>query len=327
MNPLTDTNPHLPTDPDAEPSSQAFCIDGRDLWQWWQWARQTAIAHAIDPHEADWLIQALTPLTRLELRLGTFQSVAAIVIAVDPAQLTHMWEQRLHQRVPVQYLAGKTTWRDFSLRVTPAVLIPRPETELLIDLAQAACPHPEAAGHWADLGTGSGAIAIGLATIFPQATIHAVDVSPAALAIARGNAAAYQLGDRIQFYQGNWLDPLNRFHGIPHGTLSGIVSNPPYIPSDTVLTLQPEVTQHEPHRALDGGTDGLDCVRQLIAHAPEYLLPHGLWLVELMAGQAPAIAQLLVEDGRYTQIHIHTDLAGMERFVSAQRRDDSGTCP
>lgn len=324
MNPVPDSDSCL-FDQGDPAVAQAFCIHGDQLWQWWQWARQTAIAYAIDPNEADWLVQAWTPLTRLELRLGSFRTVEAIAIAVDPAQLTGLWEQRLQQRVPVQYLAGKTTWREFSLRVTPAVLIPRPETELLIDLAQSICPNPEDAGHWADLGTGSGAIAIGLATIFPQATIHAVDVSPAALAIARTNAHTYHLGDRIQFYQGVWLDPLRYFHGNPHGTLSGIVSNPPYIPSDTVLTLQPEVMRHEPHLALDGGSDGLDCLRQLITQAPTYLQPHGLWLVELMAGQAPAIAQLLAADGRYEHIQIHTDLAGIERFVSAQRRVASET--
>ncbi len=143
--------------------------------------------------------------------------------------------------------------------------------------------------HWADLGTGSGAIALGLATAFPQAQIHAVDVSPAALAIAHRNAETYGLGDRIHGHLGRWFEPLAHLAG----QLSGMVSNPPYIPNADVPHLQPEVARHEPHLALDGGSDGLDCVQILIDAAPNYLVSGGLWLVELMQGQATTVAQRL----------------------------------
>jgi release factor glutamine methyltransferase len=170
--------------------------------------------------------------------------------------------------------------------------------------------------HWADLGTGSGAIAMGLATAFPEARIHAIDQSGAALAIAQANAADYGLSDRIHFYQGSWLEPLTALKG----QIWGIASNPPYIPSQMVLELQPEITQHEPHTALDGGPDGLDCIRHLIATAPTYLQPGGIFLLEMMAGQAPLVVDLLHQQGNYKHIQIHKDLAGIERFVLAHRK-------
>ena len=170
-------------------------------------------------------------------------------------------------------------------------------------------------GHWADLGTGSGAIALGLAEALPQAHIHAVDTSPAAIAIAQRNAERYFMGDRVQFHQGSWLEPL----GPGRGQLAGIVSNPPYIPSAIVPTLQPEVVQHEPSLALDGGPDGLDCIRHLAQSAPAYLEPGGLWVVEMMAGQGEAIAALLADLGTYRDIRIERDLAGHDRFAIARR--------
>lgn len=311
------------TQPDANPEQlssssggREFVISGMSLWHWWQAARQSAIAHQISPTEADWLLQAITPLTRLDLHLGTFRQQPHLAIKVHPDRLPSLWQQRIEQRLPVQYLVGTTAWREFQLAVSPAVLIPRPETELLIDLALQAAASSSTPLHWADLGTGSGAIAIGLATVFPMATLHAVDLSQAAIAIAQTNAATYHLTNRIQFHQGFWLEPLAQLKG----QLGGIVANPPYIPSQQVLTLQPEVTQHEPHLALDGGADGLDCIRHLIATAPDYLQPNGIWLVEMMAGQATTVADLLSQNGHYTNIQIHADLAGIDRFALAYRR-------
>lgn len=305
-------------------TGRGFVVSGLELWQWWQQARQQAIAAHIPPAEADWLLQEMAPLQPLELRLATFKEKEQVVLKQSLATLIDLWQQRIEHRVPVQYLAGSTSWRNFSLKVSPVVLIPRPETELLIDLAVEAVNHLElktqnsklASGNWADLGTGSGAIALGLAAAFPEATIHAVDCSAEALAIARANAATYHLSDRIHFYQGRWLEPLSH---LKH-QLSGLVSNPPYIPSTMVKELQPEVVGHEPHLALDGGADGLDCIRHLIKTAPDYLQSNGIWLVEMMVGQAPTVVELLQQQGTYHSIQIHADLAGIERFVLAYRQ-------
>ena len=304
-------------------------ISGQILWHWWVTARQQAIAADIDPAEVDWLLQELAGLDRLALRLESFRQQDEIWLACPFSQLQALWQQRIQQRVPVQYLAGVAPWRQFRLTVSPAVLIPRPETECLIDLAIAAVtseshklsghpPSPSAGPtHWADLGTGSGAIALGLATAFPQATIHAVDWSATALSIARQNAQTYHLQDRIRFYQGAWLEPLTHLKG----QLSGIVSNPPYIPTGLLPDLQPEVVRHEPQLALDGGPDGLDCIRLLVAMAPDYLCSGGILLFEMMAGQASTVNELLQAQGCYRDIHIHADLAGIDRFALAYRAD------
>ncbi|NJN87593.1 MAG: peptide chain release factor N(5)-glutamine methyltransferase [Leptolyngbyaceae cyanobacterium SL_7_1] len=293
-----------------------YLVSGSELWQWRSHARQQAAAAEIPLAEVDWLLQAVSQLEPLALRLESFKQQARIELERSLPQLDQLWQQRLEARVPVQYLVGSVPWRQFELQVSPAVLIPRPETEYLIDLAVAVGEQGDLTqGDWVDLGTGSGAIAIGLAHAFPHAQIHAVDVSEVALAIARANAQRW-VGDRVQFYQGSWFEPLEHLKG----QLSGMVSNPPYIPRALVPTLQPEVANHEPHLALDGGEDGLACVRQLMSQAPEYLRSQAVWLVELMAGQANTVIDLLRQHGAYEQVRSYQDLAGIDRFVLARRR-------
>ena len=296
-----------------------FVVSGQELGEWRQRAKTTAIAAGIDPTEVDWLLQEWAGLNRLGLRLESFKQQATVSLKCSLESLETLWQQRVHDRVPLQYLIGSAPWRQFSLQVSPAVLIPRPETEMLIDLAVQAVgqsgvptskPH-----HWVDLGTGSGAIALGLATAFPDAQIHAVDLSAAALAVAHTNASAYQLNDHIQFYRGSWFEPLAHLQG----QLRGIVSNPPYIPTGMVPDLQVEVARHEPHLALDGGVDGLEWIRHIISLAPAYLQPDGILLFEMMAGQAIAVADLLHQQGSYRAVQIYPDLAGIERFALAYR--------
>ena len=196
--------------------------------------------------------------------------------------LSQLWQRRIQERIPIQQLVGITPWHHLSLRVTPDVLIPRPETEWLVELAIAAAPAEGdlSLGDWADLGTGSGAIALALASALPHVTLHAVDCSAEALAVAQTNAQLLGLTPRIQFYQGRWLQPLVALRG----QLQVIVSNPPYIPTAMIPHLQPEVAWYEPHLALDGGSDGLDAIRHIIATAPDYLRSGGLLLLEMMAG-------------------------------------------
>lgn len=292
-------------------------VSGEVLWQWRQQSRREAIAADIAVAEVDWLLQTVSALEPLQLKLETFRDQTTVALACSLEQLTVRWHQRIKHKVPIQYVAGLAHWRQFTLTVSPAVLIPRPETELLIDLAIATAQHRDLAqGHWADLGTGSGAIALGLADAFPAATVHAVDCSDAALAIARQNAQNVGFADRIQFYSGSWFQPLTQLQG----KLSGMISNPPYIPTAMLPDLQPEVIRHEPHLALDGGADGLVYVRHLVSCAPGYLKIGGFWAVELMVGQAIAVAELLEAEGHYQTIQIHSDLAGIERFVSAIRK-------
>jgi release factor glutamine methyltransferase len=295
-----------------------------DFWQWYQSAQTQAQGHHIPSHELDWLVLSCTDLDKLALRLRHR-------LPKNWQHLPELWQLRLDQRQPVQYLAGTTLWRDLELKVTAAVLIPRPETELIIDLVvrlvTALTEQKEknssdyARGNWADLGTGSGAIAIALARKFPQATIHGVDISEQALAVAQSNAERNHVKN-IAFHQGNWFEPLvkpleNSLGKSLEKSLVAMIANPPYIPTAEVMTLEPEVRDHEPHLALDGGADGLRDIRHLIATAPEYLAVGGLWLVEHRAEQGAQIAKMLEQSGVYDQIAIHHDLSGWDRFVSA----------
>jgi release factor glutamine methyltransferase len=291
-------------------------ITGQELWAWRRWAVKIATDHRVSQREVDWLLKSVANLDSLTLRLESIAADRSINISLPLDRLSELWIERVEQRKPVQYLVGMTSWRDFDLVVSPAVLIPRPETESIIDIALAASNSIQQTGIWVDLGTGSGAIAIGLAKTLPMVQVFAVDTSAEALAIATANAARLNVLNQINFSQGNWWSSLSQLKG----KVAGMISNPPYIPSAEVLQLQPEVVNHEPHLALDGGFDGLDGIRILVDTAPEYLQPGGIWLIEMMAGQGAAVVKLLVQQGSYTEIEIIDDLAGLDRFVLARLR-------
>jgi release factor glutamine methyltransferase len=291
-------------------------ITGRELWGWRRWAVSIAMTHGVSQREVDWLLKSVASLDSLTLRLESIADDRSIDISMPLDRLSALWIDRVEQRKPVQYLVGTTFWRDFELVVSPAVLIPRPETESIIDIALAASSRLQQQGIWVDLGTGSGAIAIGLAKTLPMASIFAVDTSDEALDIARANATRLNVLSQIDFSQGNWWSSLSQLKG----NVAGMISNPPYIPSAEVLRLQPEVVNHEPHLALDGGLDGLEAIRVLVDTAPEYLQPGGIWLIEMMAGQGAAVVELLEQQGSYTNIEIIDDLAGLDRFVLARLR-------
>lgn len=289
-------------------------ISGQELSQW----RQQAIADLeqaqISPKEVDIFLQAVTDLDTLSLRLQSFREREKIPLSYSWSEITKRWQKRLQARVPLQYLLESVVWRNFTLKVSPEVLIPRPETELLIDIVGETVRGDDG-GIWVDLGTGSGAIAIGLASILTKAEIYAIDYSQTALAIAKENIIKTGFADRIILKQGSWWTPLEKWKG----QISGMLSNPPYIPSAEILDLQIEVREHEPRLALDGGEDGLTALRYLVATAPDYLRSGGLWLVEMRAGQGEKVAQMLENQGNYRQIQIINDLAGFDRFVLAER--------
>ncbi|WP_373547591.1 peptide chain release factor N(5)-glutamine methyltransferase [Chamaesiphon sp.] len=296
-------------------------ITSKELWEWRIWAISIA-TDDISDREVDWLLQSVANVDRLTLRLELLADAKgtrtangrSIEISMSLDRLTALWLDRVQERKPVQYLIGTTCWRDFELVVSPAVLIPRPETESIIDIALAATDSIQQQGIWVDLGTGSGAIAIAIARSLPAAQIYAVDSSSAALEIAQMNATRLDVLDRINFSHGSWWSSLAHLQG----KITVMLSNPPYIPSQEVLLLQPEVAQHEPHLALDGGLDGLDAIRVLVDTAPEYLQAGGIWLIEMMAGQGAAVVALLEQQGSYDDIEIINDLAGLDRFVLAR---------
>ncbi len=253
----------------------------------------------------------------LLLRHAVGQSRAWLLAhADDPldADTAARFHSLLHRRIlgePVQYILGEAEFHSLTLAVNPSVLIPRPETELLVErvlafLAQTKIPAPRLL----DIGTGSGAIAIACAVANPTAQITAVDLSPASLAVARQNAARHHVAARITFRESDLFAALTgeRFHCI--------ASNPPYVPLADAATLAAEVRDHEPALALFAGPDGLDLYRRLIPAARQHLHPGGLLALEIGFGQRDAIAALLA-DSRFHQIEFLSDYQQIPRIATA----------
>ena len=265
----------------------------------------TSLVHSIQGTE----IEDGNEMCRLRLSLEEMEAV---------------WKRRLEDRVPIQYLTNTVHWRDVVLAVGPGILIPRPETEKLIDLAEIAIQKNAQLLHvpWADLGTGSGAIAICLARLFQKrgsrSVIHAIDLRPECIECARRNAERLQVLSQIRLAKGDWFEPLRKWKG----RMGGLVSNPPYIPSTDLPELQPEVGWHEPTIALDGGPDGSEALRRLVGEAAGFLMVGGVLLMETNGkDQSSAAAEGLTSGSPsgFRDVEIHRDLSGVERFVSAVR--------
>ena len=220
------------------------------------------------------------------------------------------------RREPVARITGQREFWGLDLEVTPAVLVPRPESELLVETALAQLG--DRAGRWAiaDVGTGSGCLAIALARELPRARVTATDICPDALAVARRNAARHGVADRLAFHHTDLLD------GLP-GPFDLIASNPPYVPDAAIDTLAPEVRDHEPATALQGGPDGLDTVRRLVAAAADRLRPGGWLVMEVGAGQSGAAANIGRGTGMRT-VATNPDLQGIPRAVVMQPDRDGG---
>ncbi len=232
---------------------------------------------------------------------------------LTPATLEPRFSQSVHRRQtgePIQYITGHAEFFGLPFHVTPAVLIPRPETEHLVEeLLRLAAnwPNPRVA----DIGTGSGAIAVAIARTLPGVHITATDLSPTALEIAQQNARRNQVEDRISFLTGDILAPLAGLQ------FEIIASNPPYIPTTDQPTLSVEVRDHEPHNALFAGADGLEIYQRLIPAARQHLVPSGWLLLEIGYNQQPAIEALLLHSG-YQHIRFIPDYQGIPRVAVAQ---------
>lgn len=257
-------------------------------------------------------------------RSGSLQTPEAMAwLHCSLAELDALWRKRLHDRVPLQYLTACQHWHDVTLAVGPGVLIPRPETEGLLQLAaqaMAASPHILPHGRWADVGTGSGALAVCLARMLAADAppVDAVDVCPTALAYTAANAHRLGVTHRVRTHQGSWLQPvLAQSGGAP--CLDGVLSNPPYVPATRIPSLQPEVNRHEPKLALDGGPDdGSAAIMQLIRDIVQALRPGGFVALETDGGaQAHTIAAAFEDTGAFERVSVADDCYGRLRFVSA----------
>jgi release factor glutamine methyltransferase len=227
---------------------------------------------------------------------------------------------RRRGRIPLQYLLGSQEFWGLTFQVTPAVFIPRPETEGLVE--QTIQRVGDRAARIADVGCGSGCVAISIASSLPNSRVYALEISPAALAVARDNAARNGVSARIDFLQGDLLDPLlnlsNTSNRPERPILDVVVSNPPYVPELDLEGLQPEVRDFEPRVALTAGPDGLDVVRRLLPQAESLLAPAGLLMLEIGMGMEQRVKELLGETG-LDWVTTVPDLQGFPRILVAQK--------
>jgi release factor glutamine methyltransferase len=229
----------------------------------------------------------------------------------DIAEQFRLLARRASDGEPLAYLTGNREFYGLHFNVTPDVLIPRPETEMLVDLAlrwveEQKCVDPRIV----DVGTGSGALAVTLAVKLAKAQIWAVDTSPDALAVAHQNAALHEVENRIRWVEGDLLEDLAEPFDL-------IIANLPYIPSGTLETL--EVSRWEPRMALDGGPDGLNLIRQLVDQMSSRMADRGLLALEIQFDQAEAVSTLIHEIIPSARVTVYRDLSGHERVVTAQQ--------
>ncbi|MBP1934007.1 peptide chain release factor N(5)-glutamine methyltransferase [Ammoniphilus resinae] len=250
---------------------------------------------------AELFLRHVLGLTRTEL-------FTRIHDEVTPTQWEKI-EELLSQRkkgIPAQYLLGEQEFYGLPFRVNPSVLIPRPETEILVEEVLKRL-NTEAPLKGADIGTGSGAIAVTLAA-HSKWQIYAVDIAQESLDTAQENSRLNGVAEQLTFLKGDLLSPIPE-------KLDFLVSNPPYIPSQDILGLDVQVRVHEPMRALDGGTDGLDFYRRICAGLPQVLKPGGLVAFEIGIGQAAEVQELLLQSGAVQSTEAIRDLAGIERII------------
>ena len=327
------------------------------------WARQLATGHsqyfdATDGspqlvtllRELDWLIlDSVVGVRTLEGNFSNFEnlptslqsdeifasSVSEVIMRQPVAEFKSMWTRRVTERIPLQYICKTAHWRDLKLFVNESVLIPRPETELLIEFVREVlrCETPVKselcastpripAGPWVDMGTGSGAIAIALAreirSLRPDqdCKVYAVDVSTEAAQVAQHNVNLHGLDEAVTVINGCWFEPFK-----PTFQCAAIISNPPYIPTIMLSALQPEVRLHEPRLALDGGVkDGSEKTIIVCDGAARHLLPGGFLALEMHGlEQAKQVASYLAMSGKFTDIQIRADYCSVSRFITARK--------
>ncbi len=254
--------------------------------------------------EAEILLAHTLDVERLNLYISPDQP-----LSVDERSRYRTVVKRRREGTPLQHLIGEVQFFGLRFRVCRDALIPRPETEELLDHILKIVPRDRDIS-CLDLGTGTGVIAVCLARYFPRATVTAIDLSDRALELARENAALNDVVDRIDFHESNWFDRVQ-------GTFDLIASNPPYVAEDELSSLPAEVLEHEPRVALDGGPGGLQALASLIEASPSYLNSNGLVFLEIGQGQDADVTKMLTERG-FVDVSLESDLAGKKRYAVAR---------
>jgi len=256
------------------------------------------------------LLDSVGGISNSDLNLSRINSEQNLHLKKNLDFLESIWKDHLLNLTPIQYLCGTTFWRDLKLKVTDKVLIPRTETELIVDIVFKIFGKKSQKLLFAELGTGSGAISIALALAYPLWDGIATDIDQDALEIATKNYINSSEQSNLRFYCGHWWTPFESFKG----KIDLAISNPPYIPKDTYEKLPKEVKNFEPKVALLGGEDGLKHIREIIQKAPIFLKEKGWLILENHFDQGEKVKQLFIKN-KFTSIEIVKDLSGIGRFT------------
>ena len=283
-----------------------LCISVKEFLFW----KKKQLSKGGDQQSFAVLLDCIGGISAGDLNLMSLNLDGKLYLKKKLEFLESIWDDHLFKSCPIQYLCGITFWRDLKLKVTNKVLIPRPETELIIDIVFNIFRKKSEKLFFAELGTGSGAISIALALAYPFSDGVATDIDQDALEIATKNYINSSKQSNLKFYCGNWWSPLESFKG----KLDLAISNPPYIPKDTYEKLPKEVKNFEPKVALLGGEDGLKHIREIIQKAPLFLKEKGWLILENHFDQGEKVKQLLIKN-KFTSIEIVKDLSGIGRFT------------
>ena len=272
--------------------------------------KKKQISKGGDNQSLNLLIDSIGGLSLAEFNLLKIKPKKKVELKINLDLLESFWDKHISTAIPIQYLSGISYWRDLKLEVSNKILIPRPETELIIEIILDKFKNKEEKITFVDLGTGSGAISIALALANPNWNGIATDIDKNAIEIARRNFTNNSDQSNLRFCEGNWWNPLGNFKG----EIDLAIANPPYIPKDTFKELPLEVKNFEPKNALLGGEDGLDHIKEIVQHAPFYLKDKGWLLIENHFDQGAKVKTLFLEN-RFTSVKVLKDFSGIGRFT------------
>ena len=272
--------------------------------------KKTQLSKGGDHQSLDRLVDSVGGISKSDLNSLNIKPEGNLYLKKNLDYLESIWEDHLLKSHPIQYLCGIAFWRDLKLEVTDKVLIPRPETELIVDIVTKIFGQNSQKLFFAELGTGSGAISIALALIYPMWEGIASDIDQDALEIAKKNFINSSKQSNLKFHCGHWWNPLERFKG----KIDLAISNPPYIPSNIYEKLPKEVKNFEPKIALLGGEDGLKHIREIIQKAPLFLKEKGWLILENHFDQGEKVKQLLIKN-KFKSVEIVNDFSGIGRFT------------
>tara|TARA_Y100000589_G_scaffold86698_1_gene80708 strand:- start:766 stop:1632 length:867 start_codon:yes stop_codon:yes gene_type:complete len=272
------------------------------------WIKNTAI-DSDDKESLYLLLDLIGGISKKDINYLKFSPEKTILIREKLNTLKNIWEKHKYESVPIQYLARNTYWRNFKFFISNEVLIPRVETEQIVDIVHELFKDRKEM-LFVDLGTGSGAIAIAIASMFPDWNGIATDINQCALRLAKQNFKKFSCRSNLKFYRGNWLIPLRKIAG----EIDLLIANPPYIPKYFYERLPLSVKNYEPKVALYGGIDGLLHISQIISDAPSFLKKGGWLVMEHHFDQGHKVKNLMVKNG-FDSIRIIKDFFGIGRFT------------